>query len=537
MDTTATPKRKVIALVRASTKEQDMERQHIDIQFHCERFGLEVVNTYPFDGITGVVVQNKPQFKAMLAEMSAPGISGVVLSTLDRFFRPENLDAYGTFKIFRTAKKLLFCDATRPLDVTNPEDRSLIVAQLENAAMERQRIKFRTHGKKEQLIQDPTVSITKLPKGVRHVKDVKQFGPKTKKGWFEYTPFAFESVKPAFEAVAEGSTIRGAAIRFGFVNETSLRIVLENKWWLGILERTHKRIVTYDDATGKKTTGPRVRHEKPYVHSTNLADTPLVPMELWNKVQNILQANHKTWTAINSNANAFLGTKFLHCECGCKMYLKFDIRQGKPPIYICSSYRTKQGVCGASRIKAEATDEAIWKAAMKCFKNPAYMIDALIKAIASPEASERINKVAIEKKHLEELEARKKRLVRMYDMDGDEDAFTRLNAVKTELAESKLRLANFVALAGPSDESEIPALANAIEARFEGSESWDVATKINALSEIVERITIDHQHRAIFVIRGGLPLQGPVNPMDNILLAHAKGLVENLAGANNRMSS
>lgn len=122
-------KRNVLALLRVSTKEQDMERQKSDIEFHCQRFHLRVVNTYSFEGVTGVIVQNRPEFRAMLAELHQPDIAGVVLSTLDRFFRPENLDAYGTFKIFRVEKKLLFCDVSRPLDVSNPEDRSLIVAQ------------------------------------------------------------------------------------------------------------------------------------------------------------------------------------------------------------------------------------------------------------------------------------------------------------------------------------------------------------------------------------------------------------------------
>ena len=77
----ATTPRKVLALLRVSTKEQDMVRQRTDIQWHIDRFRedgilLEIEKEYALDGITGVVVQNTPEFKAMLDHLKQPHISG-----------------------------------------------------------------------------------------------------------------------------------------------------------------------------------------------------------------------------------------------------------------------------------------------------------------------------------------------------------------------------------------------------------------------------------------------------------------------------
>lgn len=504
--------REVIALYRVSTKGQSrgdktgIERQQADIQFHCERFNLNVVHTFGFDGISGAVVQNTPQFREMLDRLREPQIAGVVFSQLDRFLRPEDVDAYGSFKIFRVAKKLLFCDASRPLDITNPEDRTVIITQLENAAMERRKIKYRTHRAKEKLIADPEISITKLPQGVRHVKDVKKYGPGTKKGYFEYTPHAHEKIAPAFRRVAAGETIRSVAKDLGFASETSLRIVLQNRWWIGINERVHRRIMSYDE-DGQRIFSKRIKHENEIRHHTNLCEKPLIPVELFNRVQDLLAVHHKHWTQARSNANEFVGTGFLHCQCGCKMYLKYDARKGKPPVYVCSSYRTTEGPCGAPRMRAEDTDGEIVIAALAHFTDPPFLMHAMEEAMKSTEATQRRNDVESAQKAVEGLERRKRAIQRMVAMDEDEDAIAMYTKVKQELAEAKIRLATAQAQASPFEGDEVSTVAFAIADRFARFNTLCTAEQRSILEEVVERITIDENGLATFVVRGGLPIQ------------------------------
>jgi DNA invertase Pin-like site-specific DNA recombinase len=510
------PKRKVLALLRVSTKDQDLQRQQTDIEFHCERFNLEVVNSYGFDGITGVAVQNTPRFKKMLEELRQPDIAGVVLSTLDRFFRPEHLDAYSTFKIFRIEKKLLFCDVSRQLDVRLPEDRTLIVSQLENAAMERQRIKFRTHGKKEQLILDPTISITKLPQGVRHIKDVAKYGPKTKKGYFEYTRYAFDKIKPAYERVAAGETIRSVAADLGFSGETTLRGVLCNKWWLGINERIHQQIITYDEETGRKILSKRGRHPKPIINHTNLCETPLVSEALFNKIQDILAVHRNNWYQVRSNTNDFLGTGFLECKCGCPMYLKFDARNGKPPVYVCSSYRTKNGPCGNSRLRADRTDKQIAWNAWQYLTDKKFMRYAMEEAENLEEVKQRRKDVEVSQATLEGLEKQKKAIQRMIAVaEDDEDALAMYARSKAEIAEAKMQLAKAKAQAEPFGTNDVDEISTRIAERMTRFLALAMPEKRAILAEVIEKIRLTKDGRAIFVVRGGVPVQSDVVEMDD----------------------
>ena len=489
-----------------------MVRQRTDIQWHIDRFRedgilLEIEKEYALDGITGVVVQNTPEFKAMLDHLKQPHISGIVLSQLDRFMRPEHVDAYGALRVFRVGKKLMYCDANNPLDITNPEDRTVIITQLEAAFLERRKIQFRTQRKKEELITDPTVSILKLPRGVEHIRDAKTYGPKTKKGHFRYTPYAYEKIAPAFERVAAGETIRSVATNLGFSTETSLRIVLNNKWWIGVNERVHQRVVTYDEETGQKIVGKRTKHPRPIQHYTNLAETPLVPVELFNRVQDIIAVHQKKWTQAQSNTNAFLGTGLLECQCGCKMYLKYDAHRGKPPVYVCSSYRTKNGPCGNSRLRAEKTDEAIWKTAVEYLTDVPFLVDAVRKAMETDEVRKRHQDLEAAKKALEALEAKKRRILKMVAMDEDEDAVVMYTKVKLEISDAKIRLATAQAQAEPFGTSDPMEIARTIMSGFDGNEHWAVQKKRQALADVVERITVDRDAKATFIVRGGMPMK------------------------------
>lgn len=401
--------KKVLALLRGSTKQQDMETQQSNIDFYClkQNFNLTVVETFVFPGITGSVVHKTPEFQRFLKRMEDSAITGVVFSQLDRMMRVKELDAFGKFKIFRTGHKLMYCDLEKPLDVAKHEDVELIANTLIQAEKERQKIKFRTQRAKERLLfcaDAAQINVNKLPKGVEHVKDTREHGPKTKIGHYVYTQYAYEKVAPAFQRVAAGESLNSVAVALGFANETSLRTCLTNQWWLGIKVRDKKRVVEYDDETGAKKVGKRIAHENPVSYRTNLAESPpddwTVTPELFKRVQNLLAKHKDNFTVWQSNTGKFLGTNFLVCaECGCKLSLKNDQRKGKPPVYVCSSYqknwKTKKFggsdliECKFSRVRAEQVDIAIWTAALACFTDADYLLHAILDAQKAPQATDR----------------------------------------------------------------------------------------------------------------------------------------------------
>jgi DNA invertase Pin-like site-specific DNA recombinase len=536
---------KVLALMRASTKEQDLERQKSDIDFHVARFAedgieVEIVETFELHGISGAIAQATPEFKRMLTRLQDPTISGILISQLDRFLRPENADAYAALKIFRTGKKLMFCDAKRPLDITDSEDRSVIINTLEQAYMERRRIKHRTHSKKELLIQDPTVSVTRLPNGVKHVKDIKRYGPKTKKGWFEYTDYAFSHIKVAFERYAAGESMMSLCGKIGFPSQAYLREILKNKWWIGILDRTKQVTITYDEETGEKIRSKRHAHPKPIVNVTNLAETPLVPVELWERVQSLLGINAKNFTFTHSNANDFLFNGKLFCgKCGARLYIKNDTkRANQPPTYICSSYNNswrkakvgkaeKGEPCGFRRLSAEDLDLALFSSCADTFKNKEWVNQVVAAALDTTEAMSRKNDLAAAVERLEGLEKKKKAIQRMVAVDDtDEDSLHLFMACKRDIAEAQIRLATAKAEAEPFGTDDPNGIATAIAARWEHPEDWNFAEKKSAIKDTIERIIWGMDGRSTIVFRGGLPV-----PYQSSLCG-VKGTTENIGDRN-----
>jgi hypothetical protein len=356
------------------------------------------------------------------------------------------------------------------------------------------------------LAQDPQININKLPNGVKHEirdEDRKKHGHKTKIGWYSYTDFAFTKVKPAFERVVVGKeSMNSIAKSLGFVNETSLRTTLQNKWWIGIKERTKKRPMSYHEETGERIFEKRQAHENPIVHKTNLYQTPLVSVELFERVQNMLNDNSREHTNWQSNTGQFLGTNFLVCDCGCKLYLKFDSRRGKPPVYVCSSYQQKWRnqkfgkqttlpVCNFARMRAEKVDAAIWAAALKYFRDLPFLVDALMKSEKTDEAKGKQAELKDGEAKLAELEKRKKGILWAIQQDPeDEDAQKAFTSIKRDIAEMKIRVATLKLEAEPFGSGDVKAIARAIVSRFDGAETWNMEQKRAALNEIVETIRL-----------------------------------------------
>jgi cell division protein FtsB len=211
------------------------------------------------------------------------------------------------------------------------------------------------------------------------------------------------------------------------------------------------------------------------------------------------------------------------------MYLKWDQRQGQPPVYVCSSYRTAKGPCGNSRLRADTTDTAIWKSAVEYFTDLSVLIGAVKQAMGSDDVKQRQEDVEAAKSTLATLERRKKAIQRMVAMDEDEDAMVMYRKIKAEIAEAKIRLVVVQAQAEPFGSQDAVEIARAILSRFAGSGEWTVPQKQQALAEVVERITIDEDARATFVVRGGMPIHSVCagRPMHSLLDLETKA---NLVG-------
>lgn len=516
----------VSALIRVSTKQQDMEMQEYAIAEAEERFNVKVAERFCFPGKSGVIVHKTDGFKECVKRAVQPDRAGLIVYRPDRIMRPEEVDAYGALRDFRIHKKLIFAtNWDDPIALWNHNDKTKFVQQMERAAQERLDIKDRTNNEKERLLRNPQNSVTKLPKGVEHVitpESQKKYGSK-KAGEYVYTDWAINHIKPAFERFASGKeSLNSIAIDLGFDAEASLRYTLQNRWWIGYRTRTHKQPVKYDES-GVKVRCKREQHETPWNQATNLADTPLVSPELFDRVQQLL-GQEITRPYLQTNTGKFLGTGFLECRCGCNLLLNWDTKRNKPPVYVCSSHQKRwkekefHGVelekCTWKRMRADRVDKAIWKAATDYFQDFQWLQTEILKAQESTEARALQSDLQAAEAVLDGLEKQKKRIQKMIALDEfeddqkDEDAMTLYSETKAKISAQKIRVATIKAQAQPFGTTDAWAIARAIVRRFSGSENWTaVEDKRAALAEVVERIRLTDDCRAVFVVRGGLPLQ------------------------------
>src|SRR5688572_6271543 len=95
------------ALFRASTEEQANEkagragvlRQQEDIRSTAAAFSVEVVETIQLVDVSGTSVMEAPEFLRMLELVKQ--YDGLVVSALDRVFRPDDFASFSIFDVFK----------------------------------------------------------------------------------------------------------------------------------------------------------------------------------------------------------------------------------------------------------------------------------------------------------------------------------------------------------------------------------------------------------------------------------------------------
>ena len=116
--------KKAVAYGRYST---DMQREEsIDAQFrairdYCQRNGIELINTYADEGISGTT-DNRPQFQQMIKDAELGAFDYVIVHKLDRFSRSKYDSA-----IYKRKLKLLNVQLLSVLENLDGSPESLIL--------------------------------------------------------------------------------------------------------------------------------------------------------------------------------------------------------------------------------------------------------------------------------------------------------------------------------------------------------------------------------------------------------------------------
>jgi DNA invertase Pin-like site-specific DNA recombinase len=502
-------KRKVLSLLRVSSIQQaDPEKDGIPRQLrhiaeHCKKFDLHVVTEYRLDGISGAKVQYNPQFKSMIRRLTEPDIAGVVFSRMDRFFRPEHLDAYEIFKTFRKEKKLLFCDLASDdgLDVANPQDQMKIQLWGMVAAQERRNIAERNREGKEASRRKEDRKSDPLPVGVTWDETT---------GLFAYDPEYGKKVREAFKLVLAGSTLSAVVLKLGFTSQTGLRKILRNQWWIG--NKTHLMKREYRDESD--TVGRKVPLKSPVIVPTNLAKKPLINPVDFERVQRILDVKVQTWTQRKAVGENFLGPGLLRCECGEKMYLKQGTSHGigrgmKPDYYVCASKSNGRKASACQNLPAEKIEALIAWTATKYFVDESYIKNAIERNFSDDNRAEFEAEVERLTKTIVALERQRDRAMVKSLSDDGYDALVK--KLKEDIRREQANLVKAKAdLASQLTKPDIAMMATELRERyftFTSADGWTQEDRKRVLSDTVEKITLKEDGSLEFIMKGGLLLQ------------------------------
>jgi DNA invertase Pin-like site-specific DNA recombinase len=505
-------KRKVLSIVRVSSIEQaDPEKDGIPRQLrhiaeHCKKFNLQVVTEYRLEGISGAKVQFNPRFKDMIRRLAEPSISGVVFSRMDRFFRPEHLDAYEIFKTFRREKKLLFCDlaATDGLDVTNPQDQMKIQLWGMVAAQERRNIAERNREGKEASRKKADRKSDPLPVGVNWDETT---------GLFSYDPDYRRKVKEAFRLVLAGSSLSSIVRKLGFSSQTALRKILKNQWWIGNKTHLQRRVYQHEN----DTIGRKVPLENPVIVPTNLTCAPAVNPVQFEEVQQILERKVKTWTQRKTVGDDFLGPGLLHCGCGRKMYLKKGTSRGiglgtKPDYYVCASkWNGEQGTT-CKNLPAAGVDFNIAWTATNLFIKEDFIRQSIERNFSDDNRSDLESEVERLTKLIASLETKRERAMVKSLSDDSYDVLVK--KLKEEIATARAILLKLkVELGSKLTKPDIKKMAFELRQKYwdfgeNHDGNWNRGEQKKLLNETLEKIIVRDEGRVLeFIMKGGVLLQ------------------------------
>src|SRR5919107_1088048 len=205
------PERVALCLRVSSEEQRDRETIEIQRKFlqeYCRLYGLEVVQTYADDGVSGTIPLNeRPEGRRLLEDAKEGKFSTLLVYRLDRLGRSllVTVDAHDRLQACGVALK----SATEPIDTSNPSGRLIFQMLASFAEYERETIRERTRA-----------GMHRAYRGGKYFGAAPYGCRPDESGFLHVVPEEAEIVRGIIENVAEGSTLYAEAKRLndlGFV--------------------------------------------------------------------------------------------------------------------------------------------------------------------------------------------------------------------------------------------------------------------------------------------------------------------------------
>jgi DNA invertase Pin-like site-specific DNA recombinase len=245
--TTTTPNHgAVISLLRVSKEEQarlgrgGIERQREDNKRTIQRLGLPMEREVEVVDVSGTDVERDPQFQRIFRDLKRPDIAGVVISSLDRLFRPQNFRDMVILDHFRSNGKKIFTASGG--DIEPSTDAGMIISAIMGiqAGSEWRLIRKRSVDTKEKLRRAgySVQGTESIPKGVEYKKVADPNGHKGLRPQWSYTEFAYTHIAKAFDLILEEWSYTTIAKELGSMSWNGYYYSLRNPIWTGYREHT-----------------------------------------------------------------------------------------------------------------------------------------------------------------------------------------------------------------------------------------------------------------------------------------------------------
>jgi hypothetical protein len=375
--------KRAIALLRVSSRPQEMSRQRADISRLEKKFGLTIVETVELDGVSGRFVRENPRFMQVLEDIRRRAdVDGIALSAIDRFFRTNRYGDTAIFEPLADSRKLIWSAAEGEVDVATDAGFSTCMTAALKSGSEWRELRRRTWDGREEKRREK-----KHPGGAHTLPRGVTFDRATGK-WAYCEPHASNIVR-MYELLLAGESLHGIASKIGGWTFQGVRGVLRNRIW----------------AFGTRFYPANDHREEAY--EVKVIDTPLIPVSIWQAAQRELDSRKDSWRQTKKPPQ-FLLSGLLKCECGRPWYGQSGT--AGYTYYRCGSrhYKTRKDsgpACGACSLRQKFVDAVVLKKASESFTDAAVLAE-LLKGIAEPPAQARTSA-----KEIARLEGRRERIL------------------------------------------------------------------------------------------------------------------------------
>lgn len=359
---------KVAELLRVSTEEQAEEtraglaRQKAVNERTILTKGLTRVICLELH-VSGTVMANHPQVKALLDMVARRQIDGVVCADLDRLFRPDNFHSYSILQTFQDYGARIYTgDSVYDLQTSNGLLQSSIRSAI--SGFELSLIRERLHGAKEAKRRAGKFPgcWKNLPSGVGYDRQTETW---------HYTP-EIVRVKELFDRFEAGERNYSALGReFGFCQIT-VKNLLRNPIYTGWRIIDQKRGAKRVSATGKHYRVKVKRAPEDIIRVKVLEG--IISVERHAAIlQEMATTKFNFMERYRSEGRIHLCSGLLTCgHCGSPMYV-LNGKRGKAYIACRANYylnRKKTGGCRQTNLREDHMEEALVRLVQEVLSDP-----------------------------------------------------------------------------------------------------------------------------------------------------------------------